>query len=439
MPDTPVAPVNTKTSARGPLFIGYLSLIFLVAVLGVWSTQTQIAGAVVAPGKIQVENNRQVIQHPEGGVVGALMVRDGDVVKAGDPLLRFDDTLMRSEFAIVSRQLNELKARKGRLMAEQDNAQTIHFDEDLLNLAKSDAETADLIAGQERLFEARRVSLKQQLKQLDQQILQTRDQIVGAEAQLTAAKSQSALIINELVDVQGLFDKGLAQASRVSALKREEANLLGRTGQISAEIARLRNDIAGLEVEKLRLVSTRREDAITLLRDIQVQERELSERMLSAQDSLGKMEIHAPVSGVIYDSQVFALQSVISPAQPIMYIVPQDQPLVVSARVDAIHVDQVFVGQDAALRFSSFDQRTTPELFGTVSKVSADVFTDKTSGASFYQVELVPKDGELAKLGDQVLLPGMPVEALIKTGDRSPLSYLLKPVTDYFNNAFRED
>jgi HlyD family type I secretion membrane fusion protein len=281
--------------------------------------------------------------------------------------------------------------------------------------------------------------LEQEEEQIENQVVQTKDQITGSSRQLAATQYQSALLIDELADVQTLFDKGLAQASRVSALKRERARLLGEVGQFEARIAQLEGNIARLEIEKLRLRSVRREQAIASLRDLSVQEIELAERELSTRDTLSKMAMRTPVSGVIYGSRVFAVQSVISPADPVMYVIPQDQPLIVAARIAAIHIDQVHVGQDAALRFSAFDQRTTPEIFGTVSKISADVYTDEVSGQTYYLANLVPKSGELAKLDTQVLLPGMPVETFIRTVERSPFSYLVKPLMDYFNKAFRED
>jgi HlyD family type I secretion membrane fusion protein len=425
-------------AAGGPLFIGYLTLVILIGVLGVWSVKARIAGAVIASGMIQVENNRQVLQHPEGGVVGALLARDGDRVEAGDVVLRLDDKLLRSELAIIRNQLNELRARKGRLIAERDEADSVTFDPLLVAQDGGGGEVTSLMEGQSRLFEARRLSLRQETTQIENQIGQTGDQIDGSLAQLEASESQTSFLVSELEDVQSLFDKGLAQASRLSALRREEARLVGEIGQIRATIAQLKGDIARLEIEKLRLKSSRREEAIGGLRDLSAQEIELAERELATQDTLSKMELRTPVSGVIYGSRVFALQSVISPAEPIMFVIPQDQPLIVSARIESIHIDQVHVGQDAALRFSAFDQRTTPEIFGTVSKLSADVFTDETTGQSYYQAELLPKPEELIKLEGQTLLPGMPVETFIKTAERSPLSYLLKPLMDYFNKAFRE-
>ena len=409
-----------------------------MGVIGVWSVKARIAGAVIASGMIQVENNRQIVQHPQGGVVGELIVRDGDRVAAGDVVLRLDDALLRSELAIITAQLNETRARKGRLSAERDDAQELTFDPELLADAERDPSVKALMEGQARLFETRRVALAQVSEQLENQIVQTGDQIEGARAQLVATQGQAELIVSELADAQTLLDKGLAQASRVSALRREDSRLQGEIGQYTSLIAQLKGDIARINIEILQLSTQRREEAISGLRDLQFQENELVERALSARETLSKMEVRSPVSGVIYGNTVFALQSVISPAAPIMYVIPQDQALVVSARVEAIHIDQVHEGQSAALRFVAFDQRTTPEIFGRVVRLSADVFTDEVTGMSFYEAELLPDDDELSKLEGQQLVPGMPVEAFIKTQERSPLSYLMKPLMDYFNKAFRE-
>lgn len=425
-------------AASLPLFIGYLALAILIGVIGVWSVKARIAGAVIASGMIQVENNRQVLQHPQGGVVDELLARDGDRVEAGDVVLRLDDKLLRSELAIIVSQLHELRAREGRFIAERDDTEDISFDSLLKDNENPADEITQLMKGQMRLFQARRVSFQNETRQIENQIVQTRDQIDGSLAQLVSSESQIELLTGELVNVQSLLDKGLAQASRVSALRREEAKLLGDVGRFKATTAQLKGDIARLEIAKLRLRLTRREEAISGLRDLSIQVIELVERELTARDTLSKMQLRSPVSGLIYGSRVFALQSVISPADPIMFVIPQNQPLIIFARIEVIHINQVHVGQEAVLRFSAFDQRTTPEIVGTVSKLSADAFTDETTGQSYYQAELSPKPDELAKLEGQTLLPGMPVEAFIKTSDRSPLSYLVKPLMGYFKKAFRE-
>lgn len=424
--------------ATGPLLVGGAALFVLVGVLGYWSVQARIAGAVIASGMIQVETNRQVLQHPQGGVVGELLVKDGDIVAEGDILLRFEDRQLRSELAIIEGQLYELLARKLRLAAERDGLDSLPAPDKLLAEAADDPEVQALIAGQQRLFEARADTLRQNAEQIAEQIAQAENQIDGSSAQLLALETQGKLIDSELVDTQSLFDKGLIPATRVSALQREQARLLGEIGSLTANLAQLRGQIAGLKIERISLRTRLREEAISTLRDQQFQEVELVQRRLSTLETLSRTDLRAPTSGVVYDSRVFALQSVISPAEPIMFIIPQDQPMVVSARIDPIHVDQVHVGQEASLRFTTFDQRMTPEVFGRVTKLSADVFNDQVTGASYYQVELIPSEGEMQKLGGQTLLPGMPVEAFIKTADRSPLNYLAKPLTDYFNRAFRE-
>ena len=220
--------------------------------------------------------------------------------------------------------------------------------------------------------------------------------------------------------------------------QREQARLLGQVGELQASAAQAEGRITEIEIEKLKLVTTRREQAITELRDLQYRELELAERRQSLRQQLDRLDIRAPVSGVVYGLTVFAERSVIRAADPVLYLVPQDRPLVVAARIDPIHRDEVYVGQPVTLRFATFDARTTPELYGTVMQVSADAFTDEQAGASFYRAEMVLNEGENEKLGDLRIVPGMPVEAFIRTSDRTPLAYLLKPLTDYFNRAFRE-
>jgi len=430
--------VDGKWSARVPIAVGSLALIVLVGVIGVWSVRTTLSGAVIASGMIVVESNRQVVQHPEGGVVGEIAARNGDTVEVGQTLIRFDDTILSSELAILDTQLIELQARKARLEAEARGAEAIEFPADLLRAAETNPEAAEQVRGQEELFTARSGTLSQQVQQLDEQILQIENEIEGTTAQLTALGTQEELIQGELEDQQSLFERGLVPVGRVIELRREAARLAGEIGKLTSDIARLRGQIASIEIEKLRLAATRREEAIVTLRDIQFREIEITERRLSLEERLSRLEVRAPVSGVIYGQQVFAVQSVVQSGAPIMYIIPQDQPLLVQARVESIHIDQIRPGQEAVLRFTAFDQRRTPEVIGHVVAISADVLVDDRTGANFYEVQLLPMDEEVAKLEGQVILPGMPVEAFIRTDDRTPISYLTKPLTDYFNRAFRE-
>ena len=429
---------RAQWSARKPLFLGMLAVAVLVGVLGIWGSFATISGAVISSGMIQVESLRQVVQHPQGGVVGEIMVKEGDRVEAGDVLIRFDDTMLRSELATVNGQLNEILSRRARLIAERDDADTLSFDPELLDVAKTSPDVKALIDGQARLFEARRESLDKQVEQLNERKQQIRLQIRGVEAQLESSRQQVELITKELVDQQGLLAKGLAQASRVLSLEREAARLKGSIGELESAAARGGAQIVETDIQILQLRNQRREEAISTLRDLSYSEIEMLERKLSLRETLSRMDVRAPMSGVIHGLTVHAIRSVVRPADAILYVVPTDSPLVITTRISAINVDQVHVGQDASLRFSTFDQRTTPEIFGTVAKVSADVFQDETTGMSYYSAEIVPNEGEMERLGDVELLPGMPVEAFIKTEERSPISYLTKPFTDYFNRAFRE-
>lgn len=431
-------PANRRyRRATLPLVVGFSALLLLIGGLGVWSVYTRLAGAVVASGLIEVESNRQVIQHPDGGVVGEILSKNGETVEAGQTLIRFDDTLLRSELAIIDGQLSELSARKARLVAERDGAAEIRFDDPLLELAALDDEVREQVDGQQNLFEARRASAEQETEQLGEQILQNKAEISGAEAQLDALHIQMDLFGNELRDQQILLEKGLAQSVRVSALQRERADLLGNIGGLEANIARIKGQIAALNIEILRLGTSRREEAITTLRDLQYRQIELAERKLGLVERLDRLGVRAPVSGVVYGSAVFAVRSVVQAGAPIMYVIPQDQPLVIAGRIEPIHIDQVYLGQPAGLRFSAFEQRVTPELTGHVTAVSADAFTDEVTGQTYYRVEVLPDEGEMAKLGDNTVLPGMPVEIFIKTDERTPLSYLTKPLTDYFSRAMR--
>lgn len=429
---------KTKTwSARRPLILGFAALVLLIGGLGTWSVKVNIAGAIVASGLVEVEVNRQVVQHPQGGVIGEILADDGDIVASGDVLIRFDDTLLRSDLSVVIGQLFEISAQKSRLSAERDGADSVTFSPDIL-AAIDDPATAERMSGQVDLFVARQTSLAREAALLTEKIAQIEEQIIGTEAQVNATKTQQALIAEELADEQALFAKGLSQATKVRGLKSEQAEMDGLLGSLTAIIAENRGRIAEIEIEVLRLNSLLREDAIASLRDLQFREIELSEKRLALRETLERMEVRAPVSGVIFGTQFHALRSVVRPAEPILYIVPQDTALIITTRIPSVHIDQVHVGQAAYLRFSAFDMRTTPEISGKVTKVSPDIFVDEVTGETYYSAEILPDSAELEKLDGLEVVPGMPVQAFLKTSDRTPLNYLLKPLADYFIKAFRE-
>lgn len=431
------APDLRRWSAKKHSFIGGLALLILTGGFGTWAVTARITGAVITFGQIEVDRNRQVVQHPDGGVVAAIVVDEGDVVNAGDLLIQLDATALQSELVVVEGQLFAILARRARLEAERDGLLGLAFSP---VLTETDTpEVQNLIAGQQRLFTARLATQSHAIEQLTQQSVQISSQREGIAAQQAALDRQRVLIVQELADQQSLLDRGLAQAGRVLALQREEASLLGRVGALTAQAAQAAERITEIEIQILGLSSSRREDAITQLRDLQFNELELTERRRALRRQLERLDIRAPVSGIVYGLQVFAPQSVIRPADPVMYLIPQDRPLVIATQVEVTDVDQVFVGQDVTIRLSAFDQHRTPELQGTVTLISADAFQNETSGLSFYRAEAQLSEGEIARLpAGMTLIPGMPVEAFVRTADQSPLDYLIKPLADYFARAFRE-
>lgn len=441
MPEPALRPAKAPApswSARGPLITGFVTLAVLLGGFGYWSVGTTISGAVVASGQIEVESHRQVVQHPDGGVVETIAVKEGDTVKAGDLLIQLDGSTLRSELAIVEGQLFEIRARRARLSAERDGQKAITFPQDLLDIAEDRPEVAEQLDGQVHLFNARAETLSKQIAQMTERRAQIQSRIVGIEAQIESQTQQLALINKELTDQQSLLDKGLAQASRVLALQREAARMLGQRGELDSSKAQAQENISEIDLESLRLSAAHREEANTQLRDIGSQELELAERRRALTEKITRLEIRAPTSGIVLALQVTTPRSVVRAADAITYIVPQDRPLVITAQVSPLHIDEVFAGQEAKLHFSAFSSRTAAELKGHVTVVSADALVDQNSRTSYYRVEIEPNEGELAKLDGLTLLPGMPVEAFIKTGDRTPLAYMIKPFTDYFSKAFRE-
>ena len=430
---------STAWSARLPLIVGFLGVAILVGGFGSWATLTKIAGAVVASGRIEVAQNRQVVQHPYGGVVAEILVDEGDTVEAGQVLIKLDPIEWQSKMTILESELFELMARYGRLVAERDGASEIEFPEELHTRAESDRNVRELMEGQSNLLRARDETISRETDQLSRQREQLANQVVGIDAQTDALETQLGLIAQELTSQQELLDKGLAQASRVLALQREQARLSGAVGELLARKAQVFARITEIEIEIIKLTTRRREEAITELRDLRQRVLALMEERRALEERLNRLDITAPVSGVVYSLAVFARRSVISPAQPLLFLVPQDRPLVIAAQVDPIHIDMVYVGQKVTLRFPAFDQRETPDIFGHVAKVSADAFSDDVTGATFYRAEIVLDEGQSLRLPDgATLLPGMPVESFIRTDDRTPLAYLLRPLTSYFSKAFRE-
>jgi HlyD family secretion protein len=420
------------------LVTGFLALFLLVFGLGGWSALARISGAVVADGTLEVEGNRQVVQHPTGGVIAAILARDGDTVEQGDVLVRLDGDRLASDLAVVEGQYNEILARKGRLAAERDGLADVRFDAELLVRAKQSDATAALLDAQAQQFEAYRRALDEEAAALGERIEQIRQQIGGMAAQRAATTEQAELLVREIAAQETLFAQGLTRQTQLLTPQRELARLPGTEGQIEAATAEARAKIAEIEIEILRLGTERRRAAIAELRDLEYREIELRERRTTLREELARLELRAPASGIVYGSTADTLRAVVRPAEPVMFIVPKTMPLVVRAHIAPTEIDSVRPGQRTALRFSAFNARTTPDVEGEVTAVSADAIRDERTGESYYRAEIGLRLDSQAGVDGLALLPGMPVEAFIESEARSPISYLVKPLADYFSRAFRE-
>jgi len=430
---------ENKWTAWRPVAVGMIGIAVLFGGFGYWSVSSNIAGAIISSGRIEVDRNRQVVQHDTGGTVAQITVDEGDLVKAGDLLLQLDPDQILSELTLIEGQLFELMARRGRLEARRDGRAAITFDPELVAVGAANPDAQELMEGQRNLFQARADSVAREIEQLGKQRNQIEDQIKGILAQEDALATQLDLIEQQLVSQQSLLDKGLAQASAVLGLQREKARLTGEIGRLTATRAQAQGRITEIEIVGLKLGTSGREEAIAQLRENRFRELSLVEQRRALLATIDRLDIRAPVSGIVYALQVTTPRSVIRAAEPLMFLVPQDRPLVIVVQVSPTNIDEISVGQEVNLRFSSLDQRTTPELKGEVMLISADALNDETTGASYFRAEITLSPGEVERLPQNTqLLPGMPVDAFIKTGDRSPLTYLLRPVTDYFVKSWRE-
>jgi HlyD family secretion protein len=428
---------SAADQVRRYLTIGLVVAIGLGGGMGVVAATTEIAGAVIAPGQLVVDTSVKKIQHQTGGVVGDLLVREGQRVKAGDVLLRLDETVLRSNLAIILKSLDELDARQARLEAERDDLPSLSFPAGLADRA-DDPDVRRTMEGERRLFELRRSTRTGQKGQLQQRVAQLQEEIRGVEGQVSSKGREIDLIRRELEGVRDLYKRNLVQLPRLTALEREDARLEGERGALIASAAQAKGKISETQMQILQIDNELRSEVAKELREIQAKSAELVERKVAAVDQLSRVEIRAPQTGIVHQLAVHTVGGVVGPGEAMMLIVPEGEQLVVEVKVSPQDIDHLSIGQRATLRFSAFNQRTTPELFGEVSLISADLTTEQRSGVSYYTARVsVPQD-EMAKLKNLKLLPGMPVEAFIQTGMRTVLSYLGKPMTEQFNRAFRQ-
>ncbi len=429
---------NSRVSIRRHIFAGVVIVAFLAVGLGGWASTAEISGALIAQGSIVVDSNVKKVQHPTGGVVGEVRVRDGDRVKAGDILIRLDETVTRANLAIVTKGLTELYARKARLGAERDGAETVEVPKQLAAVA-GDPDVKDALASERKLFELRRKTRLGQKDQLQQRVKQLQEQITGLTAQQDAKSKEMTFIEQELQGVRDLWAKNLIQLNRLTSLEREEARLQGERGQLIAAAAEAKGKIAEIELQILQVDQEFSSDVAKELRETDSKIGEYVERKVTAEDQLKRTDIRAPQDGVVFQSTANTIGGVITAGDAIMLIVPETDTLLVEVKVDPKDIDQVKLGQPVVLRFSAFNQRTTPELNGAVVRIAADTTNDQRTGQSYYVVRISMAAEEIDRLGGSVkLTPGMPVEAFIQTGERTMLSYLVKPLHDQLMRSFRE-
>ncbi len=428
---------SSHISIRRHVFAGAAIVAVLAIGLGGWASTAEISGAVIAQGSIVVDSNVKKVQHPTGGVVGEVRVHDGDRVKAGDILIRLDETVTRANLAIVTKGLTEFYARRARLAAERDGADTVAVPKELADNI-DDPDVKDALASERKLFELRRTARLGQKDQLQQRIKELQEQITGLTAQQDAKSKEMALIEQELQGVRDLWAKNLIQLTRLTSLEREEARLQGERGQLVAAAAEAKGKIVETELQILQVDQDFTSDVAKQLRETDSKIGEYVERKVTAEDQLKRTDIRAPQDGIVFQSTANTVGGVITAGEPIMLIVPETDTLLAEVKVNPRDIDQVQFGQPVLLRFSAFSVRTTPEINGAVVRIAADTTTDQRTGQSYYLVRISMTANEIKRLGDVKLTPGMPVEAFIQTGERTLMSYLVKPMRDQLMRSFRE-
>jgi HlyD family secretion protein len=428
MPSDRVGRMEPGLRRRLVLAFGLMALLGLSC--GVWATTTPIAGAVIASGIVVVDRNIKKVQHPSGGIVALIPVRNGDRVEAGDVVLTLDDTQARANLGIIDSQLKQLTGRKARLEAERDLADSIRFP--IAFLASEEAQA--IAEGEKRLFAYRRAFKKGQVAQLTERVGQIKEEIRGLTAQRDAKHIETELMVEDLARLEGLAERELMTANRILSARRDLARLKGEWGALVAQLARAQGQINEIELQIMALDQTMQTEVTKELRDLEARVAELAERKIAAEDQLKRVVLCAPQDGIVHDLAVHTVGGVIGAGETVMTIVPNRDALSVEVRIATSDIDQVHIGQRATLRFPAFNQRTTPEIAGEVTRIGADLTRDTQTNSVFYVVRIRPE----GLMSSMKLVPGMPVEAFIATGARTALSYLVKPVVDQFSRAFRE-
>jgi HlyD family secretion protein len=429
-------PADPRQVIRRLNLAGFATLALFVGGIGGWAATSEISGAVIAPGTLVVESSVRKVQHPTGGIVGTLLVEEGSAVEAGQVLLTLDDTLPRTTLGVVEADLGTQLAREARLIAERDGTPDL-VPPAPLGGRTTEASLARALAGEQKLFEARRATLVGQRDQLREQVAQLNEQVAGLQAQRAAKDSQIQLTDDELVGVAALYQQRLTSTDRLTTLQRNKASLEGERGQLVAAIAGARGKISETELQILQLDKDFQTGVLNDLRDAEAKISGLRERQIAAEDQLRRIEIRSPSAGTVHELAVHTIGGIIGPGDTIMLIVPRADKLVVDAKVAPNDVDQVGLGAKVSVRILAGNRRTVPVRSATVTRVSPDLVQDNANTRPYYLVRMALTE-ESTSPGDLVLLAGMPVEAFVETDKRSPLSYLVEPLREQIARTFRE-
>src|SRR6202165_5499571 len=440
--DNDNAPGNNLTSQAGRAFehelrAGLRVLLAVILLAGGWTVLMPLAGAVVVPGNLVVQSNVKTIQHPTGGVVEEIPVRNGMRVGSGDLLLRLNATQAQASLEMVSKQLDEVRVRIARLVAERDGRSGLQAPAELVARSGEEA-VKTLLVSEDSLFNARANARRSQTELLQSRGSQLSEEIAGLDAQVSSKAKQLELISGELSGVQDLYDKRLVPLTRLTTLQRETARIEGERGQLISAIAETKAKVGEAQLQIVKLDQDFRTDVVKELGESQGKEAELEQRGVAARDIIDRIELRSPTSGIVHQLSAHTIGGVIRAGDAIMEVVPDSDDLQIEARLQPNDIDQVRVGQTALIRFSAFNQRVTPQLVGLVSYVSADVSRDQQTNAAYFTARMTLPDEESRRLAGLQLVSGMPAEVFMQTGSRTMMSCLLKPITDQLNRAFVE-
>jgi HlyD family secretion protein len=426
-----------KKQIWSPIRTGGVVIAIFVVGLFIWAAFSSIAGGVPAPGVVAVQNNRKTVQHLDGGIVREIRVREGDRVAQGQVLVVFDDTQARASVEVMRNQYDSVLAERARLEAELTGARAITWPAELL-ARRTDPRVVALIRDQESLFRASLSVYESQVGVLGQRAEQYRSRLDGLNAQIASLNEQSKFIDEELTGVASLAERGFAPRSRVLALQRSASALTGDRGARTAEVAGVREAIGESQIQLAQLRQQRTTTAAEALREVQVRIADVTPRLRAAEEVLARTSVRSPATGYVLGLTQFTEGGVAAAGSRLLDIVPADAPLVIRVRVRPDHIDEVRRGMTAQVRLTAFSARQTPSLNGTVVNVSADQLVPQ-EGPAYFEAELVIDPAELRKLPPEaVLAPGMPAQALIVTGERSVLSYMISPLTDTLRDSLHE-